>query len=166
MADVQVTVPSDRDIFVPEGDDPSATAAGLLAAAAAVGLPARVVRVAPQPGGYVVPAALVADGAPSGVTITLTRTPAAGDVVMPAGFTITATLDPAEAPAPGTLVLYRKINGGPEIENAWNAFPAPHVFEWSTPDTTAFGASSNEYIARLYVDSEVYESNHVTLVIA
>lgn len=62
MSTVKVTVEAERDIFVPEGDDPEQTAATLLALAEAAGLPARVVRVAPQPGGFTVPASLLADG--------------------------------------------------------------------------------------------------------
>lgn len=65
MTDVKVSVAPDRDIFVPEGDDPEATAATLLSAAAASGLPARSVRVAVQPGGFLVPAQVVSDNAPA-----------------------------------------------------------------------------------------------------
>lgn len=93
MADVQVTMPDDRDVIVLDNDQPGQIALALLGAAADLGLPARVVRVAPQVGGFVAPAAVVAqidvtpdpEGPPTITTIEPTSGPAAG------GNTVTIT---------------------------------------------------------------------------
>lgn len=58
MSETCYNVPPDRDVIVLDQGTPSATAAALIAAAVAAGLPERVVRYQAETGGFVVPASI------------------------------------------------------------------------------------------------------------